>query len=286
MKSRRRAATVGVAITSAIVLTLAGGCWLAAWNAWNLMRAWRADIKVVVYVRDDATADQIDLLRHTITDHHAVRGQRFVSKSEAQEAFLQSMGLDRSVLEGLGDNPFPAWIEVSLTDEAQTPDRMASLASAWAAGPGVEEVRYGEALIRDLALAARAVWVAGALLGGALAAGVAVVIGVMIQMSLRTRHDEVSLLRLLGASEGVVIRPFVFEGLVIGTVGGALASAVLGAGWGLAQSRVVQFEGLLAFWMNRLVFPLEFVPLLIGLGAIVGGVGSLAAVWRISQPVT
>lgn len=286
MSSRRRAATVGVAITSAIVLTLAGGCWLAAWNAWSLMRAWRADIKVVVYVRDEATADHIEALRATIAAHHAVRDQRFVSKSEAQEAFLQSMGLDRSVLEGLGDNPFPAWIEVSLTDQAQTPDRMASLASAWSSGPGVEEVRYGEALIRDLALAARVVWVAGAVLGGALAAGVAVVIGVMIQMSLRSRYDEISLLRLLGASEGVVIRPFVFEGLVIGAIGGALASAVLGAGWGLAQFRWMQFEGLLAFWMNRLVFPIEFVPLLIGLGAIVGGVGSLAAVWRIRQPVT
>lgn len=287
MSAGRRGTTIGVAITSAIVLTLAGGCWLAAWNAWTLMRAWRADIKVVVYLRDEATSDDIEAVRQAIAGDEAVTSQRTVSKTEAQDAFLQSMGLDRSVLDGLGDNPFPSWIEVSLIDDAQTPEGMAALSSRWSTLVGVEEVRYGEALIRDLTTAARAVWVAGTLIGGALAAGVAVVIGLMVQLSLRGRHDEISLLRLLGASQGVMLRPFLVEGLFIGAIGGALASMILGGGWlVLTRDRWAgDFEGLLTVWINRLVFPVEFVPLLIGLGAMVGGIGSLVAAWRVRRSI-
>ncbi len=284
MSRRQRTATAGVTLTAAVVLTLAGGCWLAAWNAWMLMRAWRADVKVVVYLRDTAVPEEIDAIRAAIASEPAVRAHHLVAQAEAEAEFLRFMQLDRSVLEGLGDNPFPASIEVSVADTAQTPSGMAALARHWSSLAGVEEVRFGEALIRDLSAAARLVWIVGSVIGGALAAAVAVVIGVMVHISLGVRREEISLLRLLGAPDGVILKPFLLEGFTIGTIGGLAASAVLGGVWLAVHDRWgATFEGLLAAWIDRLVFPVEFVPLLIGLGAVVGGAGSFVAARRVRQ---
>ncbi|MBI3608720.1 MAG: hypothetical protein HY207_12195 [Nitrospirae bacterium] len=284
MTTGRRAATAGVTLTAAVVLTLAGGCWLAAWNAWTLMRAWQADVKLVVYVRDTATSEEIEALRTAIGSERRVRSQRLITQAEAEEEFLRFMQLDRSVLAGLGENPFPASIEVSVDDTAQTPQEMGELAVRWSGLSGVEEVRYGEALLRDLSAAARMVWVLGTAVGAALAAGVAVVIGLMVQMSFGARHDEIILLRFLGASDGVILKPFLLEGLAIGTVGGLAASLVLGGTWLVVRDRwSAALDGLVGAWLARVVFPVEFVAVLIGLGAVMGGVGSLVAAKRIRQ---
>jgi cell division transport system permease protein len=282
MKPGSRGPTTWVVLTSAVVLTLAGGCWLVAWNAWLVMRGWRADVKVVVYLTDTASDQEIDALRAAITDEPAVASTRTISRSEAEATFLQFMQLDRSVLEGLGENAFPASIEVSLREDSQRPDMMARLAARWTAFAGVEDVRYGESLIRDLSTAARVVSILGGGIGLALLAGVAVVIGVMVHISFRYRAEEVSLLRLFGASERVVVTPFVLEGMGIGLVGGLIASLVLAGGWLAAQQRWgTAFEGLFAGWIARLEFPLALAPGLIALAVVVGGIGSLVAVRRI-----
>lgn len=282
MKAGYRGPTIWVTITTAVVLTLTGGCWLVAWNAWVLMRGWRADVKVVVYLADSASPAEVDAIRAAIEAEPAVGAQRMISKTEAQEEFLRFMQLDHASLEGLGENPFPASIEVSMRESAQRPDAMGRLASRWSAFPGVEEVRYGESLIRDLSIAARAVSVLGTAVGVALACGVAVVIGVMVHISLRYRAAEVSLLRLFGASEGVIIKPFLLEGVTIGLLGGLIASALLSGVWLAIRHRWGDaFEGLLAGWVDRLDFPVGLLPGLIGLGILVGGIGSLVAVRRV-----
>jgi len=192
------------------------------------------------------------------------------------------MQLDHASLEGLGENPFPASIEVSMRENAQRPEAMGRLASRWSGFPGVEEVRYGESLIRDLSIAARAVSVLGTAVGVALACGVSVVIGVMVHISLRYRAAEVSLLRQFGASEGVIIKPFLLEGVTIGLLGGLIASALLSGLWLAIRHRWGDaFEGLLAGWVDRLDFPVGLLPGLIGLGILVGGIGSLVAVRRV-----
>lgn len=282
MKAGYRGPTAWVTITTAVVLTLTGACWLVAWNAWVLMRGWRADVKVVVYLTDAASPAEIEAVRAAVDAEPAVRGHRLVSKADAQEQFLRFMQLDRSSLEGLGENPFPASIEVSVRETAQRAESMGRLASRWSAFAGVEEVRYGESLIRDLSVAARVVSILGTAVGVALACGVAVVIGVMVHISFRYRAAEVALLRLFGASEGVIVKPFLLEGLTIGLLGGLLASAFLSGAWLSVRYRWgASFEGLLAGWVDRLDFPAGLLPGLIGLGILVGGVGSFLAVRRV-----
>jgi cell division transport system permease protein len=276
-----------VVLTSAVVLTLAGGCWLVAWNAWLVMRGWRADVKVVVYLADAASEQEIDALRTAITGEPAVASTRMISRSEAEAAFLRFMQLDPSVLEGLGENAFPASLEVSLKEAGQRPDAMARLAARWTALAGVEDVRYGESLIHDLSVAARVVSILGGGIGLALLGGVAVVIGVMVHGSFRHRAEEVSLLRLFGASERVVVTPFLLEGMGIGFVGGLVASLVLAGSWLAAQHRWgTAFEGLFAGWIDRLEFPLALIPGLIALAVVVGGIGSVVAVRRIPNAVS
>lgn len=282
MRAGSRGPATWMVLTSAVVLTLAGGCWLVAWNAWLVMRGWRADVKVVVYLTDAASEQEIDALRTAITGEPAVASTRMISRSEAEAAFLRFMQLDRSVLEGLGENAFPASLEVSLKEDGQRPDAMARLAARWTAFAGVEDVRYGESLIHDLSVAARVVSILGGGIGLALLGGVAIVIGVMVHGSFRHRAEEVSLLRLFGASERVVVTPFLLEGMGIGFVGGLVASLVLAGSWLAVQHRWgTAFEGLFAGWIDRLEFPLGLIPGLIALAVVVGGIGSVVAVRRI-----
>jgi len=281
---KSRPATGGVILAAAVVLTLAGGCWLVAWNAWNVMRLWRAEVKLVVYLNETATQDTVAAVRTAILSEPAVRNHRLISEAEAMTEFLQMMQSDRSLLEGLGDHLFPVSIEVWVEESAQTPTGMDALASKWRQLPGVESVRYGEALVRELSAAARVVWIVGTVIGAVLAAGVAVVVGVMANVALRAQRDEIALLKLLGATDGIVFKPFILRGAATGGLGGLVAAAALGGAWWAFRSRMTGVgDGILNAWLDRMVFPPEFVVALIGLGAMVGGVGSVIAARRVNR---
>lgn len=133
----------------------------------------------------------------------------------------------------------------------------------------VEDVRFGEEWVEKLHQIRNASTLAGLALGLTFAIVAVIIIGSTIRMAVLARVREIAIMRLVGATDGFVRRPFLIEGALKGAMGGLLALLLT---W-LANEIVgrVAFEA--AFFDIRLSIAGIFAGALIGLGGSAFSVG-------------
>src|SRR5204862_2067363 len=90
----------------------------------------------------------------------------------------------------------------------------------------VDDVRYGEEWISQLHRLRNIAGVTGLALGLAFAIVAVIIIGATIRMTVLARSKEISIMRLVGATDGFIRRPFLVEGSIKGVLGGVLALAM------------------------------------------------------------
>lgn len=234
--------------------------------AFNLRRAVErveSRVEIIAYLRDDAAPNAVALAQHEIEAFPEVRKVYYVSRDEALENARRDLVEFRSVLADLDANPLPASFEVRLRTGQQGAGAVRAVAQRIATYPFVEQVSYGADWLDKVYLLRRVAGAATAVLGGAFAVVAALIIGAAVRLAIFARRDEIAIMRLVGATESFVQRPFLLEGLLTGLAGGAIA---LGATFGLFQL------------LSGTVFAMEWIPLeWIAMGLAFGGLLGVAA---------
>ena len=134
----------------------------------------------------------------------------------------------------------------------------------------VDDVRYGEEWVEKLFRLRSIAGIAGLILGGTFAAVAMIIIGATIRMTVLARAKEIEIMRLVGATDAFIRRPFLLEGLMKGILGGLVALILT---W-LAHRAIAQWVVATAF------FDLPLMLLGITAGAALGVVGSALSVGR------
>jgi cell division transport system permease protein len=134
----------------------------------------------------------------------------------------------------------------------------------------VDDVRYGEEWVEKLYRLRNIATVAGLALGIAFAAVAIIIIGATIRMTVLARAKEISIMRLVGATDMFIRLPFLIDGLVKGVLGGLLALIFV---W--VANRVVN-----EYFIQTIFFSREMVFLGVVGGAFMGVLGSLVSVGR------
>jgi len=269
------AVSIGTIAVSLFVL----GAFLTVASALSgLVTRWTETIQVIVYL-EDATPDRVrESLENRLREDPAVASLQFVGREEALARF-RGMFRDLSSLpEDLGENPFPASLEVNLRAERQSAVEVERLAKAFTGVPGVREIQYDLLWIERLSTGVRLVRVVGAFLGGILVLAAVFTISNVIRLTIYAREDELDIMRLVGATRAYVKGPFVAEGVIQGGLGGLAASFLLwtALAW---LSRDLQVSDLLPHATLSLSSPLA--ALLVAGGMSVGLVGSLMSLSRL-----
>jgi cell division transport system permease protein len=112
--------------------------------------------------------------------------------------------------------------------------------------------------------------IAGAVLGLAFAGVAVIIIGSTIRMAVLARAREISIMRVVGATNGFIRSPFLIEGLLKGTLGGLLALLLT---W-LANSLIGKFVFSAEF------FDPKYAVAGVAAGALIGLLGSAFSVGR------
>lgn len=220
-------------------------------------------VEVVVYLRDDARQQEVALAEEHLLELEEVRAVRHVSKDEALRAARESLPDFEDIFSGLEVNPLPASLEVELHPGFRTPESVARVVDLARVYPFVEEVAYGQEWVDRVFLLRRIGALATLALGGAFAAVAALIIGTAVRIALFARKDEIYIMRLVGATNGFIRRPFLLEGLFTGILGGLLAVTLTYASYSA---------------VDRLIFQLDWIPpewVLVGVAA--GGLFGLLA---------
>ncbi len=264
--------------TIAVSLFVLGAFLTVASNLSDVVSRWTQKVQVTFYLQD-ALEDRIrESLVNRLKDDPAVESLATVSRQEALERFRSLFKDLRSLPEDLGENPFPASIEVTLRAGHQSPEEVRRLVGAYEKAPGVEEAQYDLLWIQRLSTAVRLVRGVGAFLGGILVLAGVFTISNVIRLTVYARQDELDIMRLVGATQAYVKGPFVVEGMIQGGLGGLLSVGLL---W--LVFRVVARDALAASDLlgRAVVFlPADLCLAIVLGGTAVGVVGSLVSLGR------
>jgi len=240
---------------------------LVALNIRNTLQAVESRVEIRAFLVEGATPEAIAAAMGDIGGFREVARVEYVSPEQALARARQELGEFKDVFEA---GFLPASIDIRLRDGFRDPNTVKQVAEKVGTYDFVDDVRFGEEWVQKLYSIRNVATAAGIILGLAFAAVAIIVIGATIRMAVMARSREISIMRLVGATDAFIRRPFLIEGFVKGVLGGALALVLT---W-LASSLITRYFIRTEFFDLRLA--------LVGLlgGAIIGVVGSALSVGR------
>jgi cell division transport system permease protein len=270
-----RAALLAV-ITIAAGLFVLGFFMIVTTNLQPIVGRWTEAAELSVYLRDDATAEQVKTVDQLIEQSGLAAERAYVSKADAARRFATDFPDLAGAAEGLGRNPFPASFEVRLAAHAQdTGPAVDGLAASLASAAGVADVRYDRRWLQRLSSAIRFVGGIGLAVIGLLAAAAALTVANVVRLAAYARRDEIEIMKLVGAPLTFIRGPFVAEGVLQGGLGALLAVVLLWAAFLAARARYGALASE-ALGIGALSFlPLQTSLLLLLGGMILGCLGGL-----------
>jgi cell division transport system permease protein len=266
-------------ITIAVSLFVLGAFLSLASNLADVVARWSDKVQVTFYLEDQLPEAPREGLTAALRADPAVESVAYISREEALRRFRALFREMRSLPEDLGENPFPAALEVTLKPGRNAAVDAQRLVDAFQKAPGVEDVEYDLLWIQRLTTAVRLVRGAGAFLGAILVLAAVFTISNVMRLTMYARQDELDIMRLVGAAPAYVKGPFVLEGMIQGGLGGVLALGLL---WGIfhALSRdLLATSDLLG--RTAIVLPPAMAALIVVGGTLVGLAGSLVSLGRL-----
>jgi len=269
--------TIFAMVAIALAMIVLGGLLLVTWNTERLLARWATSAEFSVYLKDDATSEQRGVIEALIDQSGASAGREYISKEQAMARFRSEFAELASMAAGIGENPFPASLEVRMQSSADRDGRADALLRRVATLPGVSDVRYDRAWLSKVGAGLDALRRAGLTLALLMAVAAAVTVAAVVRLGLHARREEIEIMQLVGASAGFIRGPFVAEGLLQGGFGALLAVLLLWGGFTLAHASwgsqlAAALEG-----VDPQFLPVRFCALLVAGGMAVGGAGGFAA---------
>jgi cell division transport system permease protein len=260
--------------TIAFSLFTVGLFGLVALNLRQALRGLEERVEIVGFVLRGTPSEAIAVATQDISAFPEVKDVSYISEEEALQRARNELVEFRDAYRDLQVNPLPASIEVRLKDgfrDAATVERVAQRLRGFGF---IDDVRYGREWVQKLDYLRNITGLVGLVIGLAFAAVAVVIIGVTIRLTILQRAREISIMRLVGATNWFIRGPFLLEGALKGLLGGFLSLALCYAGYLLFRDKSGgTFAGLLFFEPQHMVVIVIF-------GVLLGLAGSLVSVGR------
>lgn len=247
---------------------------LVAINLRQALHGLEERVEIVAFVLRGTPAETITLATQDIAAFPEVREVVYVSEEQALARARRELVEFRDAYRDLQVNPLPASIEVRLKDGYRDAATVGGVAQRLRGFGFVNDVRFGQEWVQKLDHLRNITGIVGLVIGLAFAAVAVVIIGVTIRLTLLQRAREISIMRLVGATNWFIRGPFLLEGALKGLLGGLLSLALCYAGYLLFRDRGGGvFAGMIFFQAPQMLGIVVF-GVLLGLG------GSLVSVGR------
>ena len=230
----------------------------------------------IIAVVDEKTAeDGLIAIGKDIEKIENVNDAALDRKEDRLENLKEDFGENASLLDRYkDDNPLRDWYKVTLQDLTRSAETIEKIEQV----DGIVKVIQNEESINKLVSIANYIKQFSLWIIIALAIVSIFIISNTIKLTVYTRRKEINIMKFVGATDWFIRWPFIIEGIVIGIVGSCLAVAIILLCYhflvGVVQSINVMFLSFLPF--------MDILPIVLissfGLGAILGGVGSLISV--------
>jgi len=286
-----RNAWLGIAAMAVMVITLTIILFSIIANATfaNTVQQITDRIDVSVYLNDSVTVKQREDLINNLKSLENVEEVTFISKDQALVIYKQQNAGNADLLTAISqtDNPLPASLQIKPRD----PNRIEEIRTFLERGD-IKSLQSDETSYSgDRKQAIDKITSATSFFRRAGIAGIIVfaiismlIIFNTIQMAIFNRRDELTIMRLLGASTNFIRGPFIVESIIYGLVSGVLSIVIIQALFSIsARTFEASSLGILDINYSNTYFKdhyFTFVALQLGVGILIGAVSSLIATRR------
>lgn len=263
----------------AITLIIVAVSIVVSFNVENFTEEIERDLTIVVFVENDATAEEVANVRKAIEKINTINKKEIVYKDKTmvkEEMAKESDVFDTVMKEwDEKDNPLKDTFQVKVKDASkigETADKIKKIDK-------VSVVRYGEGMVEQMVSAFETIKKITYIAVIALILVTIFLIVNTIKLTIFSRKVEIGIMRLVGASNFTIKTPFIVEGMVLGMIGSILPIILIIFGYpklyaklgGYVFSPLIKLIGATPF-----VYTTSIIILVIGM--VVGMIGSASAV--------
>lgn len=286
-----RNAWLSVAAMAVMVITLTIVLFLIIANATfnNTVEQLTAKIDISVYLKDTVTAPQRDTLVGQVRDLENVKSVSYISKEQALENYKAQNADNPDLLIAISetDNPLPASLNIKPRDPNKLEDIRTFLEQDDIKALQSDETSYSgdrKEAVDKITGATR--FLRQAALSGVIVFALISVLIILntIRMAIFNRRDELTIMRLLGASTWYIRGPFVVETVMYGVVAAVISVTLVNMLFSLTSSTFQASSlGLLDISFANQYFADRFWIILtvqLGIGIVIGAASSFFATRR------
>lgn len=206
----------------AISITLPTISYLLWKNANQAAQQWAPSPNLTVYINKLLTNEQTTELINKLKAYPEVAEVNYLSRDEAKEEFRSWSGFS-SALDLLEDNPLPAVAIIIPKENAKETAILHNLQTQLLKMNGVDDVRLDDSWFTRLMALTDMVKSIVLTISIFMIIAVSLVIGNSIRLHIFARRQTIVVMQLIGATEGFILRPFLYNGMFIGLVSAVLA---------------------------------------------------------------
>lgn len=219
---RQPLATSMIVLVIAVSLVLPAIFWMLADNMSRLSDNWKQSGHITIYIKTPlSAADEEAMLMH-VRETAGVGQVTLRSAAEGLLELQQQEGM-QDVVQYLPDNPLPAVMDVVPSLDMNTPEKMEQLYLQLKSYPSVEDVKLDMQWVNRLHAILHFVNQLAQGLMILLASAVILIIGNTLRFAIQKRNDEIKVLKLIGAQDAYILRPFLYTGVWYGLAGALFA---------------------------------------------------------------
>ena len=255
-----------------------------SYNVENFSESIRKDVTVVMFLKGDTTNEDEEKIKKELESIDNIDDSTIVFKSKIDSANELKNGNDvfATTVEGWTEETNPLLDSYmfkvrEIEDIDKTVKEVKNLSFS---KDKINNINYGEDIVQQLIVVFNVVEKVCIVAVLALVLVSAFLITNTIKLAIYSRKREIEIMRLVGASNISIKVPFIIEGLFIGILGSIIPIVMIIFGY----SSLYDFFGgeLFGSALATLVSPIPFVYyvslILVGIGIIVGMIGSYLAV--------
>ena len=227
IKSMTKARLATMLSISSITLTiiLIGIFTVFSINLNNWINQVRQKIEMEVFLDINIKSSQIKNIELKLTAEQGIDSVNYISKKAAAIRFKQEFGED--VLSLLEFNPFPASFTIYLADAYRSTAGAKKIKQKLEQYQYIDEVVYQEPLLLTIDRYINIIYITMIIAAIIIIAIAITLINNTIRLTIYARRDIIQIMRLVGATEGFVRRPFLIEGMLQGVIGSLIASFII-----------------------------------------------------------
>lgn len=206
-----------------VAVLLIGVLTRIGFNAYELSQILRQQVEVEVFL-DNIDEQTTFELRSELEAKPIVAELHYVSRDSASKIFRQEFGIGGDALADL--NFLPASFKLDIAENSSVAE-VEVLVAEIERMPGIDDVRFNLALLQMLEARTEQLTIIGSAIGLFILLVAMILVFNTIRLTIYAKRDLIRAMKLVGATNSFIRRPFLFEGILQGLIAGALAAALV-----------------------------------------------------------